>query len=502
MPTSQSIYLQKYRNKAAWAIVILGILIRLPLLPLPLTYGSDTWRQADTASIAHHFGVNGFKILYPQINWGGNGPGYVEAEFQLYTFIVALFYGAFGEALWLGRLVSLLFTIPTFILFYLWARRVVGTRPSLLALAFFVISPLLIRYSVAYMPEATVIFFYVAALYFFQKWMDEQHKLSLFLASVSTSLAILIKPSSIHIGLLFALLAIQQYGGALAKRRVVWLAVVVSLLPGILWYWHARNLYLEYGNTFGVLSGGDSKFGSLSYWLSPSFYLSVAELEGKWVFSGTGVLLFTIGLIVAFKRRQLLPLFGIITIGFYYFIVARYAQAEWGIQYHVYAVPFAALAMGIGCDWLLTHKRHRIGAGIAVVSIVATVAGTAYLYSLMLRAEETPLTICARWVETLVPEENRIIVSTDSLSLDQGIPNNYQDPTIFFYSHRYGWSLPADWHSPDRVEGFRQSGANYFVIYSKSLYDGSPQLAAYLESRSEQVGPGVAAGCGIYHFKH
>jgi len=40
--------------------------------------------------------VNGFRILHPQVT-GGQRPGYVEAEFQLYPFIVALFYSRFGE---------------------------------------------------------------------------------------------------------------------------------------------------------------------------------------------------------------------------------------------------------------------------------------------------------------------------------------------------------------------------------------------------------------------
>lgn len=72
---------------------------------------------------------------------------------------------------------------------------------------------------------------------------------------------------------------------------------------------------------------------------------------------------------------------------------------------------------------------------------------------------------------------------------------------IFFYSHRYGWSLAADWHTPQKVEQFHQAGAAYFIIYSKELYRSSPELASYLNENAEQIGPGIESGCAIFQFK-
>lgn len=42
-------------------------------------------------------------ILYPKVDWRGNSPGYAEAEFQLYNFLVAILYSLFGLYEWLGR---------------------------------------------------------------------------------------------------------------------------------------------------------------------------------------------------------------------------------------------------------------------------------------------------------------------------------------------------------------------------------------------------------------
>jgi hypothetical protein len=479
----------------------LGVLLRLPLLATPLTYATDVWRQADTASIARHFLVNGFRLLYPQIYWGGNGPGYVEAEFQLYPFVVALFYAVLGEQLWLGRLVSLLFTVPAFALFYSLAQRAVGSRSALWSLAFLVISPLYVRYSVAFMPEATLMFFYIAALACYQRWLDEQRWTMLGLAAVSAALAILVKPTAIHIGLVFAWLAIAHKGGSVVRQRQVWFAALISLLPGAAWYWHARNLYLQYGNTFGVLSGGDSKFGNLDYWIGAYFYRSVAALEIKWVFAGVAAGLFLIGLWLAVRqRRPPLLLSGVVTLAIYYMIVARYAQEEWGVQYHIFAVPFAALGVGLGFDWLLTHLPPRLRTWVAGLLAVAVLTGSARLYQDMLRPGSNELIECAAQVKNLAPPEARLIVSTESLSNDRGVPNNYQEPTIFFYSQRYGWSLPGDQHTPERVDTLRQAGAGYFVIYSQALFDANPALAGYLAAHAEQIGPGVRSGCGIYRL--
>jgi hypothetical protein len=82
-----------------------------------------------------------------------------------------------------------------------------------------------------------------------------------------------------------------------------------------------------------------------------------------------------------------------------------------------------------------------------------------------------------------------------------GVPNNYQEPVIFFYSNRYGWSLPADQHNSEQVEQLRRLGGAYFVIHDQELYHSHPDLIAYLSLQAEQVGPGIDANCGIYRFR-
>ncbi|MEO7913400.1 MAG: glycosyltransferase family 39 protein, partial [Roseiflexaceae bacterium] len=387
-----------------WLLIVIGVFIRLPLLPAPLTYASDIWRQADTASIAHNMIGNLRGILYPQIDWGGTGPGYVETEFQLYSLLVSLLYRLFGEQLWLGRLVSLLFTLPTLMVFSLLADRVLKRPAAHWALAYFVLAPLYIRYSVAYMPEATVLFFYITALYLFCRWLDRQTFVTLLCAACATGLAILVKPTSIHILLIFLLMTIHHHGWRVLKRWDIWAGVLLIVLPAVLYFTHARNLYLQYGNTFGLLSGGDSKFPHLSALLSPGLYLALLRLEVKWIFGGAGALLYLVGLGVAWKRRQpMLLVFASITIGLYYLIVARYAREEWGIQYHIYAMPFAALGVGLGTEWLLQQRPRLLMRILILGSFLSVVLASALVYRGMLQNAGNGQIACAMTMAQLVP---------------------------------------------------------------------------------------------------
>ncbi len=489
------------KNSPYW-IIILGALLRIPLLFSPLTYGSDEWRQTDTASIAHHFFVNGYKILYPQIYWGGNGPGYVEAEFQLYTFITALLYRFFGEQYWLGKLVSLAFSVLAWLFFYKLAVQVLGeARKAIWALFFLVFSPLYLRYSIAYMPEATVMFFYIAALYFFVLWLKSPSRRYLILAAISTALAILVKPTSIHIGLLFALLAFGEFGVKILRRWEVWLAAAIALIPGALWYIHARNLYLTYGNTFGILSGGDSKFGGMDQYFHPQLYTRLVLLDWKWVLGYGYILLFLAGLAMAWKNKHFrLVVLGVIVVGIYYLLVPRYSQQEWGIQYHVYMLPFAALAVGLGVTWMSDRFKGITLTAILLISAIISMGVTARLFGQLLSSGESPLAQCGYDVNAVVPADAWIIVSALSYSLDGDVPNNYQEPQIFFYSQRQGWSLPADQHTAEKLIEFRNEGAAYFVIYSEHLLNSSLQLKDYLDKNSIQVGPGIEKGCAIFAF--
>ena len=72
---------------------------------------------------------------------------------------------------------------------------------------------------------------------------------------------------------------------------------------------------------------------------------------------------------------------------------------------------------------------------------------------------------------------------------------------MFFYSQRHGWSLPADWLAPGKIEEYRREGAGYYVVFNRDLLLTHPDVVSYLAVTARQVGPGIESGCGIYQFE-
>lgn len=493
-------------------IIAAALLVRLPLVFTGLAHTSDIWRQSDTASMARNFWSSGYHLFFPQIDWGGAGPGYVESEFPAYPFAVALLYRlGGGEHVALGKALSLALTGGTLAAFWGLARRSVGRTSAVAALAFFAVSPIALRYSTAFMPEATVLFFTVLALLLFTRWVEEDRFALLVGAGLATSMALLAKPTAIQLGAVLAIVLVRDRGWRALSSLRLWAVAVVAAVPAALWTVHARDLHLTYGNTFGVISGGDRKFATLDTFVSPEFYTGVTRTEVVWLLAVGAVPLFVLGLVVAVRRRRpTVLLAGAVVIPAFYVIVAKYSAGPQGIQYHVFALPYAALAVGLGVEVLAHHidadrragrsgRARLLAAGGVGCAALVLLAG-AGAYALLLRPDNEVLTSCAAAVVDAVPAGDLVVVSSPYASAADGYEVNYQEPVLFYFSGRRGWSLAADDHDPAALDARNAEGARWFVAYDRGTLDAAPALTAHLDDVAEQVGPGLDAGCGIWRL--
>ena len=91
---------------------------RLVLINQPYV---DHWsrRQSDVAAIARNFLQNGFRFGYPQIDWAGNGAGYVGTEFPILPFIAAVCYKFAGVPEWIGRIQAVILFAVSLPFFFL-----------------------------------------------------------------------------------------------------------------------------------------------------------------------------------------------------------------------------------------------------------------------------------------------------------------------------------------------------------------------------------------------
>jgi 4-amino-4-deoxy-L-arabinose transferase-like glycosyltransferase len=487
------------------ALGVVGVVVLLSVVRAfaPMVWLGDIWRAADTATIARNFYDNGLQLFYPQINWGGSGPGYVEAELQLLPWLSAVLFHVFGEHAAVGRLVSVAFTLAATAAFWGLARRVLPPVAARWALIAFAVSPAVMTWGNAFMPDFLVLSFYLLTLLAFQRWLTEDRPIWLAATAAAAATAALAKPTALHVGLVL-LIWLLLTDRRRFRRPGLYLAAVLALVPVTVWLWHAGNLYRTYGNTFGVISGGDNKFGSnLTLWASPQFYIGNASIETLLVFGVAGVPLAALGAWTAWKARgPVLLAAGVPSLAVFYFAVARYSM-ELGPQYHVFSLPFAAILTGLGVatldQWLRRRevaRRDRTGLGVVTVLALSAASLTVFTQAFIDRSDA--LATCARQLAELSEPDELVVVGTTSVAVDDGVANNYEEPTVFYLADRKGWVLPADRHDPTLLGRHAEQGARWFVVPDPNLVPTGSALAEWLPAHGALERSTSADGCTIW----
>jgi hypothetical protein len=90
-------------------------------------------------------------------------------------------------------------------------------------------------------------------------------------------------------------------------------------------------------------------------------------------------------------------------------------------------------------------------------------------------------------VGTLTDLNNLLLVTTTSVAIQDGVPNNYREPVVFYYANRHGWSIPHDQVSAELIERYRQQGAGWLVIPPEALDETWAPVSAYLGQHADLV---------------
>jgi hypothetical protein len=182
--------------------------------------------------------------------------------------------------------------------------------------------------------------------------------------------------------------------------------------------------------------------------------------------------------------------------------VARYSRESWGIQYHIFALPFAAIGVGAGLERFASVALLRWDRLVGAIGLLSAIVLSMYIYCRLIGGhdydEGNRLAACGVTVSSVTSPGEKIAVVSSSPRLMNGILNNYQDPTLFFYARRYGWSLPSDGDIPTVLESARQAGASLFVFPSPNILRGDSLLALYLEEHADPVLLPENAGLLLY----
>ena len=328
-------------------LFILGAGLRAANLRRPIN--TTSWRESDVAAIARNYVREGMNPFYPRIDWRGDGPGYAEMEFPLYPWMIAICYKLFGLHESIGRIISFIFSILSMFVFFRLALFLLPEKGAIVASLFYILSPLVIGISTSLQPEGLMFLTYLLAAYFFLRWLEDESWTNFSAALVATALTILAKASAAHIGLLFSFLVISRLGILALLQRRMWLFGVGAVLPSLIWYRHAHQLWLTYGNSLGV--SNETHWAGLDLFTNPAFILGIERAELFHAWTPIGVILVVAAVVLRRQSKSVkFCLYWLLAITVFYLIAARTTGDAWATYYHVISVPPVALLVGAGMD--------------------------------------------------------------------------------------------------------------------------------------------------------
>lgn len=480
-----------------WALLALATILVWCGLELALRRSSSItddwqgWRQADTQAIARNLAFEDFDPLRPRIDWRGDGPGYVETELSLYPALIALVLRAAGrESVWPGQLLSLACVALTAALLFATLARRFGGRAGYVALLSVLSVQGVVVAGTTIQPDPLALLAFASGFVAFVTYLEAPTRAGLVTWVAATALAGLVKPTTLELGLAQVVLVLLARREAL-RRPALWLGWAAVLLIVGEHLLHARGLYLRYGNTFGVLSGGDSKLPTLHALLAPGTWLDLLRYAVLW---GVGPAAVPAALFLAWRRRlgaeEIALGVGAACLSV---LALRYTSGPFGTHYHLPHVVLGAWLVARAVNEL---ERRGAADGARSSRVSAAVLAVAALGAVVLQAR------AVRFLRAQPPERETVVghmlarVTTPGALVvvraraprheaEWHTVNNFEDPRVFYLAHARGWVLGNDEPGAAPLAALAARGARFYAHVRQMAPDA--ELAAWLEAHAVRV---------------
>jgi hypothetical protein len=337
------------------------------------------------------------------------------------------------------------------------------------------------------MPDALSTAMALAGVAAFTQFLATGRQRTLVLATAMTTLACLCKPTALQVGLWQFL-----WAACLAPQRLrelrVWLAFATVLAVCGAWIVHGANLHAETGLTFGVASGGETKFPTWRGLRTPMVWWNLFESTLRRGFGPLGF----IGLAVMLWQRRFdrADFVVLLVVGLGLVGTLRYSY-HWGVgpHYHVFAAvagaycvarAFASPPRLLWLHWLLwllfaaavltqagLHVHHERGFRQRCLA-ASTMAIGADIAAL---SEPSELAVVHGPRERVDPFWRR--------------RTNFEEPTLLYHARRRGWVLPLDGFVPEALVDLKQRGAR--IVVDAQPASTPPEARAWLVANADLV---------------
>lgn len=466
--------MNRWNLAAALTIVAWCAIELLVRRPDTITDDWQGWRQADTQAIARNLAQEEFDPLRPRIDWRGDGPGYVETELQLYPALIAAVLAVTGESELPGQLLSLIFVALAAALLHRALARRFGDRAGFVALLAVLSMQGTVVMGTSIQPDSLAFLLYVVG---FLAFLDRRHAVWI----AATLLAGLVKPTTLELGITQFVLVLLTDRPAL-RRPALWIGWAIVLAGVALFLLHARSLYVEYGNTFGIFSGGDSKLPAASALARPQTWIDLARFTIVW---GIGIPAVPALGFLLWRRRVEAEELALAAGGAVLLLVAlRYTSGPFGTHYHL---PHVVLGAWLVARAVAELERSTSTRGLVIAAAFAALLleARALRYVRSLRRE--PETAVGRMLAAHAAPGTLVVVRARAPRIDPDwhTVNNCEDPRVFYLSRTRGWVLANDEPGAAPVADLAARGARFYAHVNQMPPDAD--LAAWLAAHATVV---------------
>ena len=437
-------------------IFLLGLILRLYRFDFPIA-DWHSWRQTDTSAVSRIFAEKGFDILHPKyldisnIQTGVNNPeGLRFVEFPLYNIFQAgtfKYIGVLTIEEW-GRVVAIVSSLLTGLFLYLLAKEYFGKRTAFFSLIFYLFLPFSIYYGRTILPDTTMIMTSFGGIYFFSRYIREKSNkkyLFLILSSILTSSAILLKPYAVFFVLPQLYLAVDKYRNRFLLKIELWLHLILSILPFMLWRIWISNFPEGIPASSWLLNGNGIRF-------RPAFFRWILyERLAKLILGYFGILFIFFGFLNLRKSKKYLFALSFLASSIIYVVVFATGNVQHD-YYQILIIPSIALIAGFGLDYLFSKGRiyQFLSICILLLSFFISMNQVKDYFNINNEA----IVIAGRRANEILPIEAKVIAPYDG------------DTTFLYYINRKGW--PAFQSS---VEELKHLGAKNDINGFGKMYE-------------------------------
>jgi hypothetical protein len=456
---------------ALGAILVLGLGLRLAGIHDPIM-DHPAWRQGDTAAIARNFAQLNFNILYPQTDYDGPPPNYVELELQIVPYLAAIGYKIFGVHEVFGRLISIGFSLGTIVVvgyfgWWLFESALIGLIAALL----FAIFPGSIYYGRTFMPDTAMTFFFTLAMYASARTLLNTGPRTIpwgeIGCAILLALAFLAKPVS-----LLAIVPLVIVGR---------LRSAIVIVPGLISLWlylHEVSSHAEWHWASGitrehVIPSLLAAFVSLHALGAKLAVLltTVPSMLSTTMLGPVSFSLAILGFLVPLRSRSNGLLYGwLIAAVLYAFVVVTVER----VDYYLYPIlPLAALA---GASLIGHLVSFWDGANSRAQKLA--VAGAVVAFVLVIGDNVAQIAPYYYYKHTVYVEARRLhaLLAPDTL-----VVMAHYDPSILYYMQHKGWEEdPLLWTPFDQESAIRK-GARYFIAVEPVRFAKNAELYAWMQ---------------------